>query len=376
MNKKIELSGRIDSNNAEEVEKKIIDDIGENNGEIILDAAKLEYISSAGLRMILSIKKKHDNTKVINCNSEVYEIFDMTGFTQMIEINRSLREISIDNCEIMGEGFYGTVYRIDPETIVKVYKMPDSLDMVKRERELSKTAFVLGIPTAIAYDIVKVGDKYGSVFELLNCKSLDKIIQEGESIEKIADECVKILKKIHETEVNTNELPNRKDKILETAEECKEYFDENTFDKLLNFIKGIEDRNTMLHGDFQIKNLMKQGDDILIIDMDTLSYGNPIFEFAGIYASYIAFACVNKNNPIDFLGISYEKTCSLWENIFNKYHSNMNDKEKSKYLEKIKILSYLQVLFIRSKFEDDTNKFRNEEIEFAKNYIIENINKI
>ena len=58
------------------------------------------------------------------------------------------------------------------------------------------------------------------------------------------------------------------------------------------------------------------------------------------------------------------------------YHSNMKKEEKNNYLERIKILSYLQVLYIRSKFKDDTNKYRNDEIEFAKNYIIDNINKI
>ncbi len=39
--------------------------------------------------------------------------------------------------------------------------------MIKNEQRLAKRAFVKGVPTAISYDIVKVGDKYGSVFELL-----------------------------------------------------------------------------------------------------------------------------------------------------------------------------------------------------------------
>ena len=75
MEKIINLSGRIDSNNITEIEEKILEDIKDYNGDITLDANDLEYISSAGLRMILIIKKANNNTLVINCSSEVYEIF-------------------------------------------------------------------------------------------------------------------------------------------------------------------------------------------------------------------------------------------------------------------------------------------------------------
>lgn len=373
MEKTIELVGRIDSNNITDIENKILEDIKDYNGEIILDAEKLEYISSVGLRMILKIKKLNDNTKVINCNSEVYEIFEMTGFSEMMNITKAYRTISVDNCEVIGDGFYGTVYRINPETIVKVYKKKDCLDMVIREKELARKAFVLGIPTAIPYDIVKVDDTYGSVFELLNCKSLDRLLKEGTSIDELAKECVEILKKMHTTEVDPKELANRKEKILEEANECKDILPKDTYDKLIEFINDIEDKNVMIHGDFQVKNLMKQDDEILIIDMDTLSYGNPIFEFGALYASYVAFACVNENNPYEFLGIPYKQTKELWEKIYDYYYEEKTKKEKEELLEKLKILSFLQVLYIRSKFKNPDNKFQDEEIEFSKNYLIENL---
>ena len=362
MEKIIELSGRIDSNYIEKEEDKILDSIKNHKGEITLDASKLEYISSVGLRMVLKIKKMNDNTKIINCNSEIYEIFEMTGFTEMMDISKTFRTISINNCEEIGNGFYG--------------KDSDSLDMVKREKELARKAFILGIPTAIPYDIVKVGDTYGAIFELLNSKSLEKLVEEGANIEKLAKECVKILKKMHETEVNINELPNRKDTIIEWANYCKKELSKETYEELIDFINNIEDKNTMIHGDFQIKNLMKQDNEVLLIDMDTLSYGNPIFEFGAMFATYVAFSCINHDNPMEFLGISYEKSNELWECIYNDYYKDKSTKEKETLLEKIKILSYLEVLFIRSKYKDENNKYLDEEIEFCKNYLTKNLPKI
>lgn len=371
MEKVINLSGRIDSNNINEIEKKIFEDIKDFEGEIIFDAKDLEYISSAGLRMILRVKKSNDKTKIINCNSEVFEVFEITGFSEMMDISKIYRTISVDGCEIVGDGFYGTVYRIDKETIVKVYKKPDCLDMVKREKELARKAFILGIPTAIPYDIVKIGNSYGSVFELLDCKSLDTLIREGENIEDLVSECVKILKKMHSTEVNVNELANRKEEILNMANDCKDYLSDKTMNLLLKFINSIENKTTMIHGDFQIKNLMKQGDEILIIDMDTLSYGNPIFELGAMYATYIAFACINHNNPMEFLKISYEQSKKIWDLTYKLYYEKEHKEEK--LMKKIKIIAYLEVLFIRTKFNDDNNKYRDEEIEFCKNYLTENL---
>ena len=373
MTKTFNLNGRIDSNNVDKIENEIREEIKDFSGEIVFDANNLEYISSAGLRMILRTKKSNDNTKVINCSSEVYEIFEMTGFSEMMDVSKAYRQISIDGCELIGDGFYGTVYRINPETIVKVYKPKDCLDMVKREKELSRKAFILGIPTAIPYDIVKVGDKYGSVFELLNCKSLQKDIQEGANIEELAKMCVEILKKMHSIELKPGELPNKKDQIIKMAIECKEYMDDETFSSLVTFINNIPDKNTMIHGDFHIKNLMKQENELLLIDMDTLSIGNPIFEFGAMYATYVGFSCVNKNNAQEFLEITYDQSSQIWDFIFNYYYEGKTEKEKEELLKTIKIICYLEVLFIRTKFSNKNNKYEQQEIDFSIDYLTNNL---
>ena len=60
--------------------------------------------------------------------------------------------------------------------MVKVYNNADALDDIRHEREMAKLALLLGIPTAISYDVVKVGNSYGSVFELLNARSFTRIL--------------------------------------------------------------------------------------------------------------------------------------------------------------------------------------------------------
>ena len=72
MEKIINLTGRIDSSNAAEREAEYQNQLNGFDGDVILDASSLEYISSAGLRVILRIKKAFASTKIINFNSEVY----------------------------------------------------------------------------------------------------------------------------------------------------------------------------------------------------------------------------------------------------------------------------------------------------------------
>ena len=101
----IALEGRIDASNANIVEEKIFHIKNENVGKhIVIDADKLEYISSAGLRVILRIRKEAPKLAIINVSSAVYEVFDMTGFTDMVTVEKAYPKMSVDGCEFIAKG--------------------------------------------------------------------------------------------------------------------------------------------------------------------------------------------------------------------------------------------------------------------------------
>ena len=153
----IALSGHIDSGNAPAIESEIMQEREKQPHDgLTLDLRELAYISSAGLRVVLRLRKLEPSFKLVNVSAEVYEILEMTGFTEMMPVEKARRSISIEGCEAIGRGANGIVYRIDKDTVVKVYQSADCLPDVQRERELARKAFVLGIPTAIPYDVVRV----------------------------------------------------------------------------------------------------------------------------------------------------------------------------------------------------------------------------
>ena len=370
----VKLKGRLDTTTVSQLEKEL-EEIDPTK-ELVFDFEDLEYISSAGLRVILKFKKLNDTTKVINCNSEVYDIFTMTGFADFMDVSKAFRKLSVDGCEVIGKGFYGTVYRFDEETIVKVYKEGSQFDLIKKEIDLSRKAFVLGIPTAIPYDIVKVGDLYGAVFELINSKLVQEMIVEGEDLEKIVKDLVDILKKIHSIKIDDDELPSRKDVIMERVDDCKSYLPKDIWEKLKSLVNDIPEAHTLIHGDFHIKNIMKQNDELLIIDMATISFGHPILELSAIYATYFAFACVDKNNTQQFLGIPYEQSKKILQLTFQYYFNDKTSEYIDDVMYKASILAYVQVLWIRSNYTQDNQEIQKQEIEFCKNYLIQNVPKV
>ena len=84
----IAIVGRLDTITAPALEKTINEDIGDTKN-LILDVKGMEYISSAGLRVLLAAQKKMQkigSMKVMNVCEEVMEVFEMTGFADILVI--------------------------------------------------------------------------------------------------------------------------------------------------------------------------------------------------------------------------------------------------------------------------------------------------
>ncbi len=374
----IGLVGHIDSNNAVEVEREITSVRKANTFEnIVVDAADLEYISSAGLRIILRLKKSYPKLKVINVSSEVYEIFDITGFTEMMEIRKAYRQLSIEGCEIIGQGANGKVYRIDPDTVLKVYHDVNALDDIKRERELARTALILGIPTAIPYDVVKVGEVYGSVFELINAETFAKLIQKDpESLDKVVRMSVDLLKEIHSTEVKPGSMPDMKTVVKNWADFLREYIPAEDYQKLHDLVDGVPDDLHMIHGDYHLKNIMLQNDEPLLIDMDTLCHGHPVFEFASIFNAYQGYSEMNHDNMMDFLGIPYEMGTEIWNKTIHMYFEGRSEEEIQEIADKARLVGYTRIMRRTIRRNGFNTELGRKEIENAKNHIHELVSRL
>ena len=338
----VKLSGRIDSTNSAEVESAVMKQLeGITDTVITLDSEELEYISSAGLRVILRLKKTWPDLRIINVSSEVYEILETTGFTEMMTVEKAYRVVDVEGCEVIGEGFNGKVYRIDGDNVVKTYKNADALTAIRNEREVARLALILGVPTAISYDVVRVGDSYGSVFELLDSRSFARILKdEPERMDWCVKEYVDLLKKVHSIVVPAGKLPSIKENRVRAVRRMKDLLPDGLGDKLERMAEAIPESDHMIHGDYHTKNIVLSGDEVLLIDMDTLSVGDPVFELAQMYNSYRGFSEGDPEVVRRFQGYDASIAREFWARSLAAYLGTEDPQKIAEAEDKIRCLSY------------------------------------
>ena len=342
----IAIEGRIDASNAPQAEEKIFAIKNGNPGKhTVIDADNLEYISSAGLRVILRLRKEEPKLAIINVAPDVYEVFDMTGFTDMVTVEKAYQRMSVEGCEFIAKGANGAVYRYDAETILKTYFAKDALPEIKQERENARRAFVLGINTAIPYGIVRVGDGYGTVTELLNAISVTKLIRNNpDDLSEAVKYYVDMLKSIHATEVEDGEVPDMKEIALDWANFVSAYIPEDQAKKLISLIEAVPKQNTLMHGDYHTNNIMVQNGEPLLIDMDTLCMGHPVFELGSMFNAFVGYSELDHQNMVDFFGYTFETAGKFWNMALKKYLGTEDEAVCQSVAEKAMIIGYTRML--------------------------------
>ena len=342
----IALEGRIDASNAMAAEEQIFA-IKKDNADkhIVLDADKLEYVSSAGLRVILKLRKEAPKLAIINVAADVYEVLDMTGFTDMVTVEKAYQRMSVEGCEFIAKGANGAVYRYDDETIVKTYYAKDALPEIKQERENARRAFVLGINTAIPYGIVRVGDGYGTVTELLNATSVTKLIRKSpDDLSEAVQYYVDMLKSIHATEVEDGEVPDMKEIALDWANFVSAHIPEDQGKKLCSLIEAVPKQNTLLHGDYHTNNVMVQNGEPLLIDMDTLCMGHPVFELGSMFNAFLGYSELDHQVTMDFYGYTHETAEKFWNMALKLYLGTEDEAVCQSVAEKAMVVGYTRML--------------------------------
>ena len=315
----VELTGSINSGNAHEFEDALSGEPSSEEG-VIIDAGGLEYISSAGLRVLLAAKKRCKGKifRVVNVNDEVMNVFDVTGFSEIMDISRAVRQLSVEGCDRIGAGACGEVFRLDDETIIELYYPRVTKEESEQGKALAKQAFVMGVPTAISYDIVEADGRTGVVYELIKSKTIGELIRGDEDhLEEYVDMYAAVCRQIHGIEAEPGQLPSFKDinrsdipNVTGITEEERAY--------LHRFLDLIPDRMNCLHGDLNINNIMVQNGECCLIDMGEFSTGTPMFDLSRILFS-MEFAGAAKGEFNSFYKLPQDIVTHILHLFLEKY---------------------------------------------------------
>ncbi|MBR2731013.1 MAG: phosphotransferase, partial [Clostridia bacterium] len=98
------------------------------------------------------------------------------------------------------------------------------------------------------------------------------------------------------------------------------------------------------HGDYHIKNIMRQGNENLLIDMDTLSVGHPIYELSQMYLAYLGFSELKPEEIKHFLGIDHETAAAFWNSSLKFYFEGQPQAAIDDAVLKARIIGYARLL--------------------------------
>ena len=340
----IGLDGRIDSNNAAQFERELFAALdAAPDAAPVLDAENLAYISSAGLRVLMKLRKRVNRPlPILNVSPEVWDILDVTGFSELLEVHKKLREISVEGCEKLGEGGNGAVYRLDEDKIVKVYKPWMEQEAIDRERSFAKTAFVNGIPSVIAYDTVRVGDCLGVVFELLQ---LGHAMRDNpEKLEAYVDQYVALAKVLHSTHVPAGSFTRIQEVQHARADNLGRWCSAEEIALLHRIIDAIPEADTVTHNDLHPGNIMIQDGELVLIDMPEVTMGPPICDLVSIYRDMLS---APKTTVMEqSAGMPAELILKAGNLFFQKYTGITDSAELEAYYKKLGLLQAFNVALV------------------------------
>ena len=364
------IEGRIDSNNTGETEMQIMSELSRNPAsKVQIDAESLEYISSAGLRVLLKVRKQlKTSLPVLNVSDEVYDIFNVTGFTELLDVHRKMREVSVEGCEVVGDGAYATVYRLTRDEMIKVSKYDVTLDEIEAEREASRKAFLLGVPCAIAFDIVRCGDSYGTIYEMLNAGTLcERINADHDRLPELARSSARLLRQLHAIDVPEGQMPRASRLLHNTVDKMAGEFTPEEIAKMHALYNAIPEENHFVHNDYQPKNIMESNGELMLVDLGDAGVGNPVIDLIHCYFVLVLLGHGlggGTDDEIGFIGMTYGDMREFW-NIFIDEYCN-GDKEKVISLqEKLKpyaLLMYMTVVLSHPLMKQEYRKIYIEKV--------------
>ncbi|MBQ7578343.1 MAG: STAS domain-containing protein [Synergistaceae bacterium] len=342
---KFSISGRLDAASSQNFLNVIMSHVGDkNDSTVIIDCRGLDYISSAGLRAMLAIHKKCNSQVVLtNVSPKIYEILEVTGFSQIFDVSvaednikvSEVKELSQINGQLIGKSDGTEIFRVNSDELMKLYPAGKNLADVENEMKLTKAALLCGIPTLISYYIVHYNDRYGLVYEMPNARTVASLVNfQDWNLNQYAVNMGTALKQIHSCVPEEGIFPKTKSLVLEYLKHAASHYTKNEIEQLANLINAVPEKNTFVYGSYHAGNVFVQDDEIILLNMSGSSVGNPIFDLAEIYMIHVLESDIFAKSLTGF----EPNRAKIFYDLMIRAYFDLNDIIEREYIIKIAAL--------------------------------------
>jgi len=337
------LCGRLDATSAPTLEAALQ---LEGIRELVIDLQACDFISSAGLRGILKAIKEtariNASLVLIGAQPHVMSVLEVTGLTRLVTVKPKAREISIEGLEFISAGMCGQCFRMDRETIVKLYNEGVEPRIAEQEKEFAKAAFVMGIPTAISYDVVACGNRTGVVYEMLDAQLFSQLIRDDpQAVDAHAKTLADVARMIHTTPGDPALFPDIKQKLRGAIRQM-DFLSAPQIDILLGKLESIPDADTCVHFDLHTSNIMMREGEPVLIDMGDMSIGSYLFD-VGLLCCIYGLPELGSSEVVT--KVPNDTGAKLWQGFIKHYFADKPPEEFEFFQRNRHFLASLRLIY-------------------------------
>ena len=257
-------------------------------------------------------------------------------------MERDFKLLEIGDLHPFARGGTGECYRLDEDTILKLYFEGFPIETIRREKDGARAALVAGVPTAISFDQVRVGNRYGVVYELVQGKTLSELAAQTPSrARELGGTLAEIARTLHGTRIRCGDLPRATDHIRVALPEV-DYAPEGTVRRIEAFMDRLDESRRYVHGDFNSNNVIVTADGPLLVDMGDFSLGSPMFDLATLRFSLFESPEALAGGRSAFTGMTPDEAQAFWQGFERAYFGGEMDSETEALLSRVTLLKKLR----------------------------------
>jgi len=248
-----------------------------------------------------------------------------------------IKEISIEGKERIGGTMLGDMYRLDDKNVVKIFSPKASYNLfIEQDNVNARNALAAGIPAAISYEVVRVGNRLGKIYVMNDCHNLvDLILNDKDHMDDYIRRLAEAVRKIHSIRVSPSVFRSERQHWLNNINENKISLTPDEKDKLVAIFEDIPETDTFLHGMCYIGNVIVQNDEYLFIDLGNAAMGDPLFDLTPMYSlfrNHGKYATPEARKGL-LSKFTYEEALRIWNVFISSYlgtedHAMIVAKEK------------------------------------------------
>ncbi|PYZ94783.1 aminoglycoside phosphotransferase [Salipaludibacillus keqinensis] len=212
----------------------------------------------------------------------------------------------------IAKGNTAKIYLSDNK-IVKLFNdfLPDTESI--KEANKQKYAYSCGLPVPEILDVTNINGKQAIIMEYFKGETLgDLMAKEKDQTEYFLNMSVDVQLKIHSINPNPEAIEPMHDKLLRQIESVNE-FDKNQKSDLVKKLESLSYESRLCHGDFHIFNLIKTGDEVVVIDWVDSSAGDIC---ADVYRTYLLYSHLSTELADMYLRLYCEKSGVSKSDVF------------------------------------------------------------